>query len=175
VCQTDRELGRPLRSRICPIVNRRTDPSDAPEAEIRPGRHAIIARMGNVQINEIDGLSVAAITHAQLTTISSAATIAEARAYFAASTSRRSAFVVDGDRFVGSLTPADLPIDGDPAASVLPLARLGATARTDEPASVGRDLALAAQSRRVPVVDADQRLLGVVAVNRTGEWFCGTG
>jgi Mg/Co/Ni transporter MgtE len=135
----------------------------------------MIAQVANVRINEIDGLSVAAIIHAQLTTINSAATIAEARAYFAASTSRRSAFVVDGDRFVGSLTPRDLPADGDPAAAVLPLTRVGATVRTDQPASVGRDLALAAASRRIPVVDADDRLLGVVAVNRTGEWFCGTG
>jgi len=131
--------------------------------------------VANVQINEIDGLTVAAITHAQLSTISSTATVADARAYFDASTSRRSAFVVDGERYLGSLTPADLPTDGDPAAPILPLARVGATVHTDDPASVGRDLALAADSRRVPVIDADQRLLGVVAVNRTLEWFCGTG
>jgi Mg/Co/Ni transporter MgtE len=131
--------------------------------------------VANVQINEIDGLTVAAITHAQLTTISATATIADARAYFDASTSRRSAFVVDGDRYIGSLTPADLPSDADPSAPVLPLARAGATVRPEDPASIGRDLALAASSRRIPVIGRDQRLLGVVAVNRTGEWFCGTG
>jgi len=131
----------------------------------------------NVQINEIDGLTVAAITHAQLSTINSTATVADARAYFAASSSRRSAFLVDGDRYLGSLTAADLPSDGDgdPAAPVLPLARVGTTVTPDDPASLGRDLALAAESRRIPVIDADQRLLGVVAINRTREWFCGTG
>jgi len=131
--------------------------------------------VANVQINEIDGLTVAAITHAQLSTINSTATVADARAYFAASTSRRSAFVVDGGRYLGSLTPADLPSDGDPSAPALALARVGATVSPDDPAAVGRDLALAAESRRIPVIDADRRLLGVVAINRTREWFCGTG
>lgn len=131
--------------------------------------------MANVQINEIDGLSVAAITHSQLTTIAASATVADARGYFDASSSRRSAFVVDGDRYLGALTPADLPSDGDPSAPILSLARLGATVSPGDPASVGRDLALAAESRRIPVIDDNQRLLGVVAVNRTGEWFCGTG
>jgi Mg/Co/Ni transporter MgtE len=135
----------------------------------------MIASMANVQIDQIDGLSVEAITHCQLSTIPSTATIAEARAYFAASTSRRSAFVVDEGRYLGSLTPADLPTDADPAAPALPLARVGATVRADEPAAVGRDLALAADSRRIPVIDAEHRLLGVVAINRTREWFCGTG
>jgi hypothetical protein len=131
--------------------------------------------MANIRVDEIDGLDVATITHAQLSTIGSGSTIADARAYFAASTSRRSAFVVDGGRYLGALTPDDLPTDGDPSAPALPLARAGVTVRADEPASVGRDLALASPSRRIAVIDADQRLLGVVAVNRTGEWFCGTG
>jgi Mg/Co/Ni transporter MgtE len=135
----------------------------------------MIPCMANVQIDEIDDLTVAAITHAQLSTISSTATVAEARAYFAASTSRRSAFVVDGERYVGALTPADLPADGDPSRPILPLARVVATVGPDDPASLGRDLALAAESRRIPVIDEGQRLLGVVAVNRTHEWFCGTG
>jgi Mg/Co/Ni transporter MgtE len=131
--------------------------------------------MANVQINEIEDLTVAAITHAQLSTISSTATVAETRAYFAASTSRRSALVVDGERYVGALTPADLPTGGDPSLPILSLARLGATVRPDDPASLGRDLALAAESRRIPVIDGRHRLLGVVAINRTHEWFCGTG
>ncbi len=131
--------------------------------------------MANVQISEIDGLTVAAITHAQLSTIAATATIADARAYFDTSTSRRSAFVVDGERYVGSLTPGDLPLDGDPAAPVLRLAQDGPTVSPEDPASVGRDLALAAESRRIPVVDRDDRLLGVIAINRTREWFCGTG
>jgi len=131
--------------------------------------------VANIRIDEIDGLDVAAITHAQLSTIRADATIADARAYFAASTSRRSAFVVERGRYLGSLTADELPSDGDPSAPVLPLARLGVTVGVDEPASARRDLALTSPSRRVPVLDADRRLLGVVAVNRTGEWFCGTG
>jgi Mg/Co/Ni transporter MgtE len=143
-----------------------------------PGRshpaRAMIAPMANVQIDEIDGLDVAAVTHVKLSTIPATATVAEAREYFAVSTSRRLAFVVEDGRYLGDLTPADVPSDADPAAPVLGLARLGPTVHADEPASVGRDLALGTVSRRVPVVDREDRLLGVVAVNRTGEWFCGT-
>lgn len=131
--------------------------------------------MANVRIDEIDGLDVAAVTHAKLSTIPAGATVAEARAYFAASTSRRLAFVVDDGRYVGSLTLDDLPAPpcaGDP---VLPFVQVGQTVGSGEAAAVGRDLALASASRRVPVVDEEQRLLGVVALNRTCEWFCGTG
>ncbi|HWH12892.1 MAG TPA: CBS domain-containing protein [Solirubrobacteraceae bacterium] len=131
--------------------------------------------MADVRIDEIDGLDVAAVTHAKLSTIPAGATLAQARAYFAASTSRRLAFVVDDGRYVGSLTPGDLPVDGSPDDPVTPLAWVGPTVRSREPAAVGRDLALASDSLRVPVIDDDDTLLGVVAVNRTREWFCGTG
>lgn len=131
--------------------------------------------MANLRVDEIDGLDVAAVTHAKLSTVAAGATVAEARAYFAASTSRRLAFVVDGERYVGSLTPGDLPAQGHDEDAVRPLARFGTTVASDQPAAVGRDLALASDSLRVPVVDGDRRLLGVVAVNRTREWFCGTG
>ncbi|HEY5198258.1 MAG TPA: CBS domain-containing protein [Solirubrobacteraceae bacterium] len=132
--------------------------------------------MANVRIDEIDGLDVAAVTHAKLSTIPASATVAEARAYFAASTSRRLAFVVDDDgRYVGSLTPNDLPVERSAEDPVMPLARVGPTVGSGEPATIGRDLALASDSLRVPVIDGADRLLGVVAVNRTREWFCGTG
>jgi CBS-domain-containing membrane protein len=135
----------------------------------------MIRPVSNVRVDEIDGLDVAAVTHAKLSTIAATATVAEARAYFAVSSSRRLAFVVADDHYVGSLTPADLPDDADPDDPVVPLARVRPTVGTDEPASVGRDMALASESRRVPVIDRERRLIGVVALNRTCEWFCGTG
>ncbi|HWC26273.1 MAG TPA: hypothetical protein VG474_06775, partial [Solirubrobacteraceae bacterium] len=63
--------------------------------------------------------------------------------------------------------------DGDrPAVEV---AQHGTTVAPEAPATLGRDLALSSDARRVPVVDADGRLLGVVAVTGDLQSFCGTG
>jgi len=51
----------------------------------------------------------------------------------------------------------------------------GPTVAPDAPATSGRDLALQTDSRRVPVVARDGRLLGVVAVTGDLRSFCGTG
>ena len=40
---------------------------------------------------------------------------------------------------------------------------------------MGEELALATPARRVPVVDGDGRLLGIVAVTTDLQGFCGTG
>ena len=45
----------------------------------------------------------------------------------------------------------------------------------DEPAKRGEELALSTDARRVPVVDHDGRLLGVVAITTDLQGFCGTG
>jgi len=45
----------------------------------------------------------------------------------------------------------------------------------DEPAKRGEELALGSGTLRAPVVDADGRLLGVVAVTADLQGFCGTG
>jgi CBS domain-containing protein len=42
------------------------------------------------------------------------------------------------------------------------------------PAATARDHALATPSRRVPVVDEDGRLIGVVAIDKHLAGFCGT-
>jgi CBS domain-containing protein len=97
------------------------------------------------------------------------------RDYFAASTSRRLAFLTDDGRYAGSLTPGDVHDGGDPQRSALAVSHSGPVVSPDTPAAVGRDLALATDARRVPVVDGDQQLLGVVAVTGDLEYFCGTG
>ncbi|MBA3746622.1 MAG: hypothetical protein H0W96_03905, partial [Solirubrobacterales bacterium] len=48
------------------------------------------------------------------------------------------------------------------------------TVTPDEPAATGRDLALQTDARRVPVIDADGKLVGVVAVTGDLTSFCGT-
>jgi CBS domain-containing protein len=132
--------------------------------------------MPKTRIDEAEGLTVADITHAKFTALPATATVGDVRAWFAASTSRRQAFVADGDRYVGSLTPADLDGDVDPDRLAVEVAQQdGPTVAPDAPATTGRDLALLTETRRVPVVDSDGRLLGVVAVTGDLQSFCGTG
>ena len=59
--------------------------------------------------------------------------------------------------------PADAP--------ALDFARSRATVSPDMPAPAGRDLAIASDARRVPVVDAARRLLGVLAVTSDLQHF----
>ena len=44
-----------------------------------------------------------------------------------------------------------------------------------DPALRGEELALSTGTRRVPVVDHDGRLLGIVAVTTDLQGYCGTG
>ena len=131
--------------------------------------------MAKIRIDAVDHLTVRDVLHAKLSTLDATATIADVRAYFAQSASRRQAFVVDDGRYVGSLTPDDL--DGaEPDRLAADVAdRDGPTIGLDAPAATGRDLALRTDARRVPVVDGDGRLVGVVAVTGDLQSFCGTG
>jgi Mg/Co/Ni transporter MgtE len=134
-----------------------------------------IVRMSKIKIDEADDLTVRDVVHAKLSALEATSTIADVRAYFAASTSRRQAFVVDDGRYVGSLTPADLD-DADADSLAADVAdRGGPTIGLDAPATTGRDLALLTDRRRVPVVDEDGKLVGVVAVTGDLTSFCGTG
>jgi CBS domain-containing protein len=131
--------------------------------------------MAKIRIDAVDRLTVRDVVHCKLSTLDAAATIADAREYFAQSASRRQAFVVDDGRYVGSLTPHDLE-GADPERPAADVAdRDGPTIGLDEPAGTGRDLALKTDARRVPVVDGDGTLVGVVAVTGDLQHFCGTG
>ena len=130
--------------------------------------------MPKIRIDEAAGLTVSDITHAKFTALPASATIGDVRDWFAASTSRRQAFVADDGRYVGALTPDDVGGDLDPARPAVEVAQRGATVSPDAPATEGRDLALLTESRRVPVVDGDGMLLGVVAVTGDMQSFCGT-
>lgn len=129
--------------------------------------------MAKIRIDEAGGLTVQAIMHENLSSLPATATVGDVRDYFAASTSRRLAFVVDEDGgFAGSLTPAHVA-DGDPERPAAEVADTEPTISPGEPAVTGRDLALLTDSRRVPVVDGG-RLVGVVAVTGDLQSFCGT-
>jgi CBS domain-containing protein len=130
--------------------------------------------MAKIRIDAAGGLTVEAVMHAKFGALPATSTIGDVREYFAASASRRQAFLAGDDgRYAGSLTPAQLdgPDPGRPAAEV---ADSGPTVAPGDPAETGRDLALQTDSRRVPVVDDEGRLLGVVAVTGDLLSFCGT-
>ena len=129
--------------------------------------------MTKIRIDAADGLTVQAVMHAQLSALPATATIGDVRDYFAASGSRRLAFVVGDDgTYIGSLTPAHVE-GGDPARPAAEVADAEPTVAPAEPAATGRDLALLTDARRVPVVDGG-RLVGVVAVTGDLQSFCGT-
>jgi len=131
--------------------------------------------MSKIRIDEADALCVRDIVHAKLSTLDAAATVADARAYFAASASRRQAFVVAEDgRYVGSLTPDRLAAESDPARPAAQIADPHPTISPDAPAATGRDMALLTEARRVAVVDDAGKLVGVVAVTGDLMSFCGT-
>jgi CBS domain-containing protein len=131
--------------------------------------------MANILITDVDGRDAAAIVHPTLTTLPATTTVGELRDYFAASSSRRLATLTDGDRYVGSICVERFAERDDPPETpARELVHDHPTVAPDAPAATARDLALATFSRRVPVVDADGRLVGVVAVDKLLESFCGT-
>jgi CBS domain-containing protein len=128
--------------------------------------------MAPTRLEDAAGLTVADVTHSRFSPLPGNATVGEVRDWFAASESRRLALLADDGRYVGSLRPEDL--SGDPERPAAELARRGPTVAPDEPASRGEELALSTDARRVPVVDHDGRLLGIVAITHDLQGFCGT-
>ena len=133
-----------------------------------------MSSMARTRIDEAAGLTVADVIHAKFTALPADATIADVREWFAASTSRRMAFLADDERYAGSLTPEDVAGDLDQTRPAVDVAQLGPTVAPDAPAAEGERLALQTAARRVPVVDRDGRLLGVVSVTQDLQAFCGT-
>ena len=75
--------------------------------------------------------------------------------------------VAEGERFLGTLSPGDVPAAGTIAAGV------DTDAPTLQPGDgIERALQLLEHSSRVPVVGADGRLHGLVCLNRGKSAFC---
>jgi CBS domain-containing protein len=124
-------------------------------------------------IDDAGNLTAVDVIHQRFSTLAPSATVGEVRAWFAESANRRMAFLADDGRYAGSLTPDD--VDGveaeRPASEV---AHQGPTIAPDAPASAGYEVALRTDARRVPVVDGDGTLLGVLSVTDDLAGFCGT-
>jgi CBS-domain-containing membrane protein len=129
--------------------------------------------MAPTRLDQAAGLTVADVTHSRITAFSASATVAELREWFDASASHRLALMADDGRYVGSLMAEDVT-GADDAALAADFATQGQTVRPDEPASRAEELALGAGTRRVPVVDGDGRLHGIVAITTDLQGFCGT-
>jgi CBS-domain-containing membrane protein len=115
---------------------------------------------------------VADVTHSKFKALPVTATVGEVQQWFQSSTSRQMALLAEDGRYAGRLLRDD--IEGlDPSALAVDVAQPGETVAPDEPAARGREVALATPGLRVPVVDADGRLVGIVAVTTDLSGFCG--
>jgi CBS domain-containing protein len=130
--------------------------------------------MTKIAISDVEGRSARDVMHPNLSTVAPTATSAEVEAYFAASSSRRLAAVADGARYVGAIGRERFAGEAHgPDLTARELVHEQPTVAPDAPAAQARDHALAVVSQRCPVVDGDGRLLGVVAVDKRREGFCG--
>jgi CBS-domain-containing membrane protein len=120
------------------------------------------------------GLTVADVVHARCGALPADCTVSDVRAWFARGSGRHLALIADEGRFVGSLLPEDVAGDVEASRTAAGLARTGPTVDPDTPATVGMRLALSAPEHRLPVVDRDGRLVGIVAITPDLRSFCGT-
>ena len=94
--------------------------------------------------------------------------LAEARAFF--TPRKRLLLVTEGDRFLGTLTPADLP-DADDGAIGPHVNAKAQRVTPDDPVSAAMALVEGEGMTRITVVDGE-RLQGMVCFNRSHEAFC---
>ena len=130
--------------------------------------------MARTNIDDAKELTIADVLHKQFEALSADATVAEVREWFAASSHRRMALLAEEGRYAGSLTREDLEGDLDSQAPAAEFAHNGPTVAPDASAHVGYELATQTDALRVPAVDGEGNLLGVVAVTNDRAGFCGT-
>jgi CBS-domain-containing membrane protein len=116
-------------------------------------------------------LAAADVMHPEVEGFSPAVTVAELRDWFAASSSRRLAVIAEGTRYVASLTPSDLPADAEAGQPALSFASDRPVVSPDATAATARDLVTASDARRLPVVEVDGKLHGLVAVTTDRQFF----
>jgi len=95
--------------------------------------------------------------------------LADARAFF--SPRKKLLLVTDGERFLGTLTPADVPDEGE--GPIEPHVRADSPRVTPEdPVARALEIVETTGMTRIPVVDASDRLQGLVCFNASHEAFC---
>ena len=129
--------------------------------------------MARTPLDVTGEMDCADVLHSRFSALPSTATVADVRRWFDESAHRKMAFLADDDRYRGSLTRDDVADHTDGARLAADVARSGPTVSPDVPALTGHELAISTGALRVPVVDGDGRLLGVVAVTEDLKGFCG--
>ena len=133
------------------------------------------AAMARTPLTESTDLTAADVIHKRFSALPADASVAQVRDWFAASSHRKMAFLADNGHYAGSLTRDRLDDDElDPSRSAAQFAETGPTIAPDAPAQAGYELAVATQALRVPVVDGDGTLIGVIGVTDDLAGFCGT-
>ena len=134
------------------------------QAVSAPSRHPDDARGALPRTDDVDGLTVADVMHADVSSMPSTVTVGELRDWFAVSASRRLAVIADDGRYAAALAPGDVDPGAPGERLAVDVARDRPTLAPGLPAADGRDLVLASDVRRIPVVDGERRFLGVLAV-----------
>lgn len=129
--------------------------------------------MPRTPLDIAEQMACADVLHSRFEALPGTATIDDVRRWFAASSHRKMAFLADDDRYVGSLARDDVAEPADAGRPAADLARPGPTVAPEAPARSGHELAVAGGALRVPCVDREGRLLGVVAVTDDLAGFCG--
>jgi CBS-domain-containing membrane protein len=130
--------------------------------------------MARTPVDEAAELSAADVIHKRFSALPADSTVADVRDWFAASSHRKVAVLANHRRYAGSLTREDLGDESDPLRPAVDLARPGPTVTPEAPALTAHQLAIATPALRVPVVDHDGTLVGVVGVTDDLAGFCGT-
>jgi CBS domain-containing protein len=130
--------------------------------------------MARTPLEDAMALTVADVVHERFSALPVDATIAEVRDWFATSSRRRLAVLADHGRYAGSLTRDDVGGDLDPLRPAVDLASPGPTVTPEAPAQTARELAIATPVLRVPVVDHDGTIIGVVGITEDLAAFCAT-
>src|SRR4051794_41815659 len=97
--------------------------------------------MAHTKLDEAAGLTVADVLHRKFSALPADTTIGAVRDWFAASTSRRMAFLADGERYVGSLTRDEVEGDLDPGAPAAAAAHPEPALLPEAPGREGEQLA----------------------------------
>lgn len=119
-------------------------------------------------------LTAADVIHPRCSPLPAGSSVAEVRAWFAASEHRELALLAGDDgTYAGSLLRGDVAGDVDPRQRAADLARSAPIVSAETLAPRTKELALLAPARRLPVVDDDGRLIGVVVITPDLQGFCG--
>jgi CBS-domain-containing membrane protein len=130
--------------------------------------------MARTPVDEATQLNAADVIHKRFSALPADSTVAQVHVWFAASSHRKIAVLANRRRYAGSLTREDLGDESDPGRPAADFARRGPTVTPEAPALTAHQLAIATPALRIPVVDHDGTLIGVVGVTDDLAGFCGT-